>query len=349
MLIDIYKDNIGFVTDEVSTIKTNESNLNEANRIKFVTDLAAVSRGKSESKNPPARYKSLLKEAAPTYKEYSSSDKEKYQGSPSRPLEFLPVVLRCYVGDQGKILLTKKVKTTSKLDINTINRDVYHTLTKMEFYNYLIRFSYVECDEDNKEMVIYTNMRTCINVGIPYKDIPYNTPDEIKDFKAIKARIPMFTWAQVPNTHTMISKEAETDRHKTKPLYWLPKGFRQHVYDYTLKEDTNVLYKAVCEHILILKTYDEIIDVLVSGSFVALSAEVLQGFFKAIGYPAEIYQRAMYYFKYKTVVMTGWHNDPKVWKHLFIERSTMPDIWDNWTQAPAKQFVAAIKDIVMEQ
>jgi len=38
MTIDVYNDNISFVTDEVSTIPTNCANLNEENRIKFVTD-----------------------------------------------------------------------------------------------------------------------------------------------------------------------------------------------------------------------------------------------------------------------------------------------------------------------
>lgn len=55
----------GYVTDEVSTIPTMFANLSQATREKFVTDLAAVSRGKDESKNPEARFKALLKEAAP--------------------------------------------------------------------------------------------------------------------------------------------------------------------------------------------------------------------------------------------------------------------------------------------
>ena len=59
----------GYVTDEVSSVPTALANLTQETREKFVTALAAVSRGKDESKNPSARFKALLKEAAPNSKE----------------------------------------------------------------------------------------------------------------------------------------------------------------------------------------------------------------------------------------------------------------------------------------
>lgn len=60
----------GYVTDDISylngeKIDASMANLDEEHRVKFVTDLAAVSRGNSESINPAKRYKSLLSEAAP--------------------------------------------------------------------------------------------------------------------------------------------------------------------------------------------------------------------------------------------------------------------------------------------
>lgn len=67
MKVDIFGDNISYVTDEVSTIPTELANDSEKNRIEFVTQLAAISRGKTESSNPTVRYKQLLKEAAPEY------------------------------------------------------------------------------------------------------------------------------------------------------------------------------------------------------------------------------------------------------------------------------------------
>ena len=56
----IFRDKIGYVTDEISTVSTDLANYSEEHRIKFVTDLAAVSRGKDESNNPEGRYKQLL-------------------------------------------------------------------------------------------------------------------------------------------------------------------------------------------------------------------------------------------------------------------------------------------------
>ena len=85
MRIDIF-DN-GYVTDEVSTIPTSQANTSEENRVKFVTDCAAISRGKVESNNPQKRYQHLLKEAAP-----NSCDNE-CKGVAGRPLEFLPIAL----------------------------------------------------------------------------------------------------------------------------------------------------------------------------------------------------------------------------------------------------------------
>lgn len=57
----------------------------------------------------------------------------------------------------------------------------------------------------------------------------------------------------------------------------------------------------------------------------------------------------MYYFKYKEVVMTGWNNDPKVWEHLFIERSVRPEINKNWTQNETKTFVKCMDQIINQK
>ena len=79
----------GYITDEVSSIPTELANLCQETREKFVTDLAAVSRGKDESKNPSVRFKALLKEAAPNSKDDITDG---FQGYASRPMEFCPIV-----------------------------------------------------------------------------------------------------------------------------------------------------------------------------------------------------------------------------------------------------------------
>lgn len=356
MRIDIYGDNISYVTDEVSTVKACEANLNEENRIKFVTDLAAVSRGKNESKNPPARYKSLLKEAAP---QLGKDGNYGEVGSPSRPIEFLPVVLRYFIaGNMYNICDTEYGKAE-------VGR-VIAIMSPEQFNNSLGQHSYLENGK------IYTNMRAVLNAGISYEKVPYNTEEDLSLFIALKAQIPFLVWAQVPNTHCGISKEAQSDRVAENNNYWLPSDFREKVYAYKqkhafefkdsvaqelLEKDGKRLlgtypksiYQKLVDEILGCSVKEQIPYIMVNGNVstgcVASQGDV-QEFFKELGYPREIYSRAMYYFKYKEVVMTGWYNDPKVWRHLFVERNANLSVWKNWTQEQTKQFVKAIRYIV---
>lgn len=348
MKIDIYKDGISYVTNEVSSVKTNEANLCEENRIKFVTDLAAVSRGKSESNNPPARYKKLLKEAAPSWEDavtkmYASADgvgsDYTVTKTPSRPLEFLPVFIKQddYVLNIGNSLHTSKFELFGG----------WVTIPYFDFINNLLAHSYTTQDG------IYTNMRACINAGIPYDKIPYNTKEQLKDFVAIKANIPMFVWAQVPNTHTAISKEAQSDRVSENTKYWLPEDFFDRIVqdlpniptgNFPSDYDLNCLFQDAIKKIKDnsdVNQRDAILDILLE-----CGQKETQSYFKHLGYPQEIYSRAMYYFKYKEVVMTGWNNNPKVWKHLFLERNAMPNIYENWTQNETRQFVECIKQVL---
>ncbi len=318
MKLDIYGDKISYVTDEVSSVKIEESNLNEENRIKFVTDLAAVSRGKDHSKNPPARYKSLLKEAAP---QFDGNGYVKSSKSPSRPLEFIPVVLGVMFNNN----------TVNIYDLNT--KEVIDMFNFEHFSNNLSKFGYLQNDK------LYTNMRACINAGIKYDKIPYNSVKDLKDFKAIKAMIPMFVWAQVPNTHIMLSKEAQSDRVAENNNYWLPLDFRIRVYEHV---NNNGDESEICNNLLSFNNKEDMVNSLLKD----YSQLDTQNLFKDLGYPREIYSRAMYYFKYKEVVFTGWYNDPKTWKHLFIERNAMPELYENWTQEQTKQFVNCIRSII---
>lgn len=352
MKIDIYGDGISYVTDEVSGVKACEANLNEENRIKFVTDLAAVSRGKNESKNPPARYKSLLKEAAPQLGKDGVYPKT---ASPSRPVEFLAVVLRYFIaGNMYNICDTNYGMAESSRVIAIMSPE--------EFNNSLGQHSFIENGK------IYTNMRAVLNAGIPYEKVPYNTEEDLSLFIALKAQIPMYVWNQTPNTHVKISKEAQSDRVAENNNYWLPSDFREKVYEYKQGIEKEIeslhaftkepIYYLLANTILSLPNRDDIVDVLINGdreksilvnnekTVLSPTQGDVQEFFKELGYPREIYSRAMYYFKYKEVVMTGWYNDPKVWRHLFVERNANLAVWKNWTQEQTKQFVKAIRYIV---
>lgn len=335
MRIDIYNDDISYVTDEVSSVPTYLANLNEENREKFVTDLAAVSRGKHESNNPSNRYRSLLTEAACE--------------TPSRPLEFLPVIT--------KFKYVTNYINTLQQDVKIETRKDNILLTMEDFLNKVAKFSYIEND------TIYTNMRCLLNAGMEYEEVPYadeKDPRPYKNFKAIRARIPMFVWAQVPNTHTQISKEAQSDRITGNENYWLPNDILERLITYKVEErDLSSIGKnessmdvAINTLLHIQKEVQEFpktegkIAYLKNQFEVFIPQRIVQYILQTLGYKREIWSRAMYYFKYKECVMTGWYNDPNVWQHLFIERSVKPDIWKNWTQPDTKLFVKAIRDIV---
>ena len=139
-----------------SKVPANLGNFNQKCREIFVTDLAAVSRGKDGSNNPSKRFSMLLKEAAPNPPTY---DKD---GSPSRPLEFCPVKLKYSLkGNSIEVHLRDGVK---------------YEYTLSEFSNEIGRFSYMD------SQYIYTNIRALINASVPYYRIPFNDNIAIRIF-----------------------------------------------------------------------------------------------------------------------------------------------------------------------
>lgn len=310
--------NNGYVTTEVSEVNVFEANTCEENRIKWVTDLAAISRGKYESKRPEARYRALMREAA--------------LGTPSRPFEFLPVILNVLF-DKDEVRL-----------YNPNDQQFIMSFEHSYFHNSFGGSMGFVLDEK-----LYTNMRACIIAGMPYDLIPYNTPEDVKEgkFFAIRGKAPMFAWAQVPNTHTFLSKEAQSDRYAPKFDYWLPDDFIERAKEYCAEYKYN---KAVTTeqikigpHICLMTTMQsdgERIDFMKS-----ISQDQVQLLFKELGYKAEIYTRALYYFKYKEFIATGWGINPKVWTHLFNERNANKDVWKNGTQKETEVLVNAIKQI----
>lgn len=347
------------VTNQVSTVLICEANLNEENRIKFVTDLAAISRGKHESANPSKRYKMLLEEAAPV--DLLQADGLNEFGSASRPLEFLGIVLGFnFDCEPGLINIT----TSQGKTLN--NSGFILELYVSEFVNLLGKFSFMQNGK------IYTNMRACINAGIPYEQIPYNTAEELAEFKAVRIKAPMFVFNHLV-THTALSKEARSERvtSLSDVDYWLPSDFRIRLYKYyqeyqatpqnitsTPSEELQTMMNTVriIGILLSFTNLDDVVRSLVSGAFVYsktkplvvpdLSQEAIQILFKELGYPKEIYQRTMLEFRYKEFILTGWYNNPQTWKHLFLERNAETDTWKNWTQPETATVVSMIKNVI---
>lgn len=165
----------GYVTDEVSSVPTELANLTQETREKFVTDLAAVSRGKDESKNPSARFKALLKEAAPNSKE---DIVDGFEGWASRPLEFAPAIVEFMeLTDHNNESYWTIVDATEQDKNYDPGYDMHFAnvrLSKTDFYNKIVRFSYVEaCHWNPSGLLVYTNIRALLNAGVKYDDIPF--------------------------------------------------------------------------------------------------------------------------------------------------------------------------------
>lgn len=324
-MIEIYGD--GYVTTKVSTIPTKNVNLDANTRVKFVTDLAAISRGKDSSNNPLKRFNSLLKEAAP----YDGSK----DGSPSRPLEFAGVILDyVFINNIYRVMLCDK---RYDFDIAFFN-------------NNLGRYAYITNDGEltSPHGKIFTNIRACINAGIKYDDIPYMSKEDTSlydNFKALKIKVPMFVFNHLI-THTALSKEARSERMVSLDTcdYWLPDDFTDRVLNSDVKSDIDVSCRNNLLVLVETGNKKDIVNYLLHGP----SQAEVQKFFKDLGYQKEIYQRAMLEFRYKEMLMVGWVNDPNSWMHLFLERNAMKEDWKNWTQSQTEEAVSAMKELLIK-
>lgn len=316
-----------YVTDEVSTIPTNQANLSKDNRVKFVTDLAAISRGKDESSNPQGRFNQLLNEAAnnPLYLE-----KDHVITAASRPLEFCPVRLEEEV-------------------LHDLGSKYLKGLLDHDLVNKILRYSYVE--EILGKITIYTNLRALVNAGIPETAIPFNKENDVKNFKAIKVAVPMHIWAQLM-THTAISKESQSDRVAKNDNYWLPRDLFNKIINAEDKiTSINAAIAELQSYLKDLNLKDEDVqnwNKAIMDKFLAFYPQLtVQSIFKDLGYKREIYSRAPYYFKIKEVIMTGWMNDPAVWNHFLLEREAFPELHKSWVQKETAEVVRAIKDLLL--
>jgi len=293
----------------VSIYDSRYANRSEEDRINWTTSLAAVSRGKDESSNPEKRYKSLMTEA---------------EGNrPSRPFEFLPIVVNISNGE------------TDDMGIED-DRDVIS----------LIKFSSFP-----REDIMCTNMRALINANAIYQNIPYN--DKIDGFAAFRIRAPMFVWAQVV-THTQLSTESQSDRVAAENEYWLPEDIEERLsLLYDKNSNNELLEKAERDgnnlandiHSGKIPTAsDEFIEYMIA----CASQHDVQLLLKLLGYKREIYSRAPYYFKIKEFVITGWVIDDNAWPHFLRERNAYADDGGpkNWTQKETMDLAIMIRELL---
>lgn len=167
-------------------------NLSEQDRFQ-VANVGSISKGKFESKNCEVRFNHFLTESG---------------GSPSVPLEFVPI----RVSDLYKLIFITKGQYPANKDIN---------------HNELLRYcslGYVFNEIDRADYLhYYTNLRNLLKFGISLNQIPFNTLDEVKDFKIIVGRVPAKVISHL-RTHRAFSWIIESSRSKNyKPEFWIPK------------------------------------------------------------------------------------------------------------------------------
>lgn len=326
MIEYIQNDNSFYVSDEVSSVPTDESNTSWENRYKFVADLVSISRGRHND-SPEARFQQILKEEI----EVSGNKNHLFAG---KPLEFLPVVLPIDLQFSGDHLLR-------------LNNDEIPT-NNANFF----RHCYIKDDEGEVastypyNLKVYTNFRHVYNWLVGHlgftperalETIPFNTREELKDFRAIRVSSPIFVQSQLM-THTQISKELQSDNMSADNGYWLPEDILDRIRDSEisgLKMFTSNLGK----------DNESIARLLIRRTFVnVLPQSKVQELLKQIGYEREIYSKAPYCFQYKEMVMAGWMNDPEVWEHFLLERGTYPV----WIQKETEDVARAIKKILLK-
>lgn len=359
MKIELF--NNGYVTDEVSSVDSSEANINLENRIKFVTDIAAISRGKEKSNNPESRYKHLQKEAAINIgirdlneldRDVNVSNEKDVQdniNTVGRPFEFIPVVVKVLIDNNSGVITDENDNELHK--VNDIT-DVIDIVTDLSRYGYNVKNTITDnlFKRGCIEYTIYTNGRNYIYVANKYnftnKEIPFCVSI---GFKVLRVCAPMYSWGQIM-THTQLSKISQSDRVSESDDYWLPDD----IVEKLLSIDTNELKDEYVTDFLyyfkkVVNTNSDVDNIrkyIIYNFLNVLPQNSVQKLLKLGGYKREIYSRAPYYFKYKEFIIGGWLNDPKGYGHMLLERDAYENIRTSWTQDETKAYAKAIKNVL---
>jgi hypothetical protein len=279
----------------IKLVDSSEFNMNEGGRLKAV-QLAKICYGKCGT------------ESKNPQKLWDKLAKEGTKDNPySRSFELIPVVY-----DEEKL-----IPTTANFYRLYYNNE---KLTRFEHY------------QDEKYYVSY---RALANVGININSVPYNTANEIKDFKVVIANLPMFVVNHV-KTHCMLSSIMNSARYMSSKDfdYWLPTDLKGRLKAYL--EDSN----SYALQDIVLKLFDSYTDnTTVDLLLDEVSPNRFEEIFRALGYPKEIYQRQMAGFRYGQIVMAGWKNDPLVWDHMIELRS------GTHTQKETREFIDGLVEV----
>jgi len=323
---------------------------NREEQIKWVTDLAAVSYGKTESSNPDKRFEALKKESAnpltlvphcPDCNAILNKEKDgtircrkcgykideklsfmemllffpelfTVEKGPSRPLEFSPAIAQVIIEDGLKYMV---------LGDNTLA-----PITDIQF-EHLIKFSTVVSYE-NKYFLL-TSERTLLTMGMEQTDGVFGNDE----YFAVRVKAPYFVFAQL-RTHGQLSQVAVSDRwSKVKDEIWLPVDIKDRLkkITYPLPPDFEValqngepIWKAMYNH---------------------LTVPQAQKLLKDMDYKQEIWKRWPNHLAYKTWVIGGYIKNLYGWIHMLVQRSAFPEIYEDHTQEETKEVVRGIREL----
>lgn len=192
---------------------------------------------------------------------------------------------------------------------------------------------------------IYTNYRTLANFIIDFKFdkvLKFNTPEEVKDFKVIRGKVPKFVFDHL-KTHTQITSLAQSDRSSVESDYWLPDDLQERFIKSkgVCNSDINKII-SLFKSLVTLKIED-FNKSLVHHLLSKVSPNQFEELFKTLGYSKEIYQRQLSGFRYKEFIMSGWINDPLTFNHLIELRSHKP------TQKETIEFTEGLREVLMQK
>lgn len=289
------------------------ANKSENDRIEWTTQLAAISRGKDESKNPRKRYMALMKEA---------------EGErPSRPFEFLPVFF--HTSDPVLHGIQNESDAFNLMRFSYIDKDDYMHTNMRALLNIGIREDAVPFNREIKnfaafkikapmfvwaQIVTHTQLSTESQSDRVSEEYDYWLPEDIEDrisenYGKNAKQIDIDKFAEKVGDESFELLDAVHDNN----LPLTADGFKEWMIDFAPQKDVQILLKA-------------------------------------LGYKREIYSRAPYYFKMKRFVITGWLNDDFAWPHFLRERNAYMNDGGpkNWTQPETQQVSYAIR-ILLER
>lgn len=321
MRINLFNNGLGYVTDEVSTVditKHNSDNpITEEDIWKYVTDIAAISRGNTASKNPKVRFEALCKEAV--------------GNTPGRPLEFLPINYTVF-----KSCILKNYSTFRFSYLEDIDKDQVSVFTNYRSFKKDNRLdtNYFPSIQQLVDGTNYRVVKICVPMFVWSQIMTHTQLSKISQ----SDRVSENTHYWLPDTFIERLKASSISTISIQNLL-------------ATKEDGDHELAMAILNLRDIANNSNMSDVnkhneLVSKLLHNYSQSLIQKLFKFLDYPREIYSRSMYYFKYKECILGGYINDPYSWKNFLLERGVFPELNKNWVQEETKQTAIAINKIL---